>query len=248
MLQRENDKQTNLVVSIITPSFNSERTIRDTIESVLNQTYKNIEYIIIDGGSTDRTVDIIREYVPRFCGRLRYISEADKGIYNAMNKGIKLSHGFLIGIINSDDFYEKDAVQTIVEHMNSETYQVIYGYCNVLNKYDRIKYVFTSSHKELSKGMIPHQTCFVTRKTYYRYGLFLEWFKIAGDYELMLRFRDKKVQFTQIKSILANFREGGVSTTNDRTFETTFVRWMHGNADLRELITCLLLHINILKK
>ena len=93
-------------VSIITPCLNSEKTIRETIESVLNQTYLNIEYIIVDGGSTDNTLTIIREYIPLFRGRLHVISEKDDGIYDAMNKGIKKSHGQLIGIINSNDYYD----------------------------------------------------------------------------------------------------------------------------------------------
>ncbi len=93
-------------VSIVTPCLNSEKTIRDTIESVLYQTYKNIEYIIVDGSSTDNTVKIIKEYLPKFHGRMKFVSEKDNGIYNAMNKGIKMSSGNIIGIINSDDYYE----------------------------------------------------------------------------------------------------------------------------------------------
>ena len=107
-------------VSIITACFNSEKTIKTTIESVLHQTYSNIEYIIIDGKSSDSTIEIVKEYMPLFRGRLRYISEKDNGIYDAMNKGIRLSKGDVIGIINSDDFYELDAVENIIKYMNSE--------------------------------------------------------------------------------------------------------------------------------
>ena len=99
------------LVSIITVVFNGERFIEKTINSVISQTYKNIEYIIIDGGSTDKTLDIIRQYEDRID---YWISEPDNGIYNAMNKGIKLSRGKLIGLINSDDWYMENAVETVV--------------------------------------------------------------------------------------------------------------------------------------
>ena len=101
-------------ISIITPCLNSAKTIRQTIESVLNQTYHNIEYIIVDGASMDGTLEIIQEYEPQFQGRLHYVSEPDHGIYDAMNKGIRMSHGNVIGIINSDDYYEQDAVEKMV--------------------------------------------------------------------------------------------------------------------------------------
>ena len=121
-------KENNIKVSIITVCFNSEKTIRRTIESVLYQTYPNIEYIIVDGKSTDGTVDIVKEYLPAFQKRLRYVSERDKGIYDAMNKGIRLSAGDVIGIINSDDFYEPDAVENIVKYADRGSCQVLYGY------------------------------------------------------------------------------------------------------------------------
>lgn len=109
-------------VSIITPCLNSEETIRDTIESVLGQSYQNIEYIIVDGRSTDRTIEIVKEYASGFEGRLRYISEKDSGIYDAMNKGILQASGSVIGIINSDDWYEPEAVEQAVQCVPSITF------------------------------------------------------------------------------------------------------------------------------
>lgn len=199
-------------VSIVTVCFNSEVTIRDTIEHVLRQTYKNIEYIIVDGRSSDGTVGIIKDYLPLFKGRLKYISEKDKGIYDAMNKGIRLSSGGLIGIINSDDFYEEQAVEKAVAHLGKERYQVVYGYCNLLRG-NRVRGVIKNCHRNLEQIMIPHPACFVTRQTYRDFGLFSSFFKIAADYELMLRlYKSGQVVFTQIPEVIADFRDGGIST------------------------------------
>ena len=115
------------LVSIITPCYNSEKTIEKTIKSVLGQTYKNIEYIIVDGGSSDSTIDIVKKYEMLFEGRMKVISEKDDGIYDAMNKGILNATGKLIGIVNSDDYYEADAVETVVKNMEEDEYQVLYG-------------------------------------------------------------------------------------------------------------------------
>ena len=96
--------------SIITATYNSGKTLRDTMESVLGQTYRDIEYLIIDGASTDDTLAIVRSYESRFGGRLRYLSEPDHGIYDAMNKGLRMATGDVVGILNSDDFYTSDGV------------------------------------------------------------------------------------------------------------------------------------------
>ena len=99
-----------MTITIITATYNSAATVRDTFDSILSQTYSDIEYIVVDGASTDGTVDIIKSYEPRFNGRMRWINEADKGIYDAMNKGIAMATGDVIGILNSDDFYTSNDV------------------------------------------------------------------------------------------------------------------------------------------
>lgn len=213
-------------VSIITVCFNSAETIRDTIESVLKQTYENIEYIIVDGGSTDGTIDIIRSYLPRFSGRLFYISESDNGIYDAMNKGLRLTTGSIIGIINSDDSYEPDAVRRVVEQTDVDKCQVIYGYCRMFGGHLPDK-IMINHHTGLSEAMIPHPTCFVTRKTYSRYGMFVKCLKIVADYELMLRFWKKGVEFIQVKEVQANFRRGGISSTKRTEWEKRIVRFVY---------------------
>lgn len=223
-------------VSVITPCLNSAGTIQDTIESVLNQTYAPAEYILVDGGSTDGTLEIIKKYEKRFDGRLRYVSEKDNGIYNAMNKGIRMSKGCLIGIINSDDFYEADAVEQAVLHMGDEACQVIYGYLRIIEKTGTIKYARVL-HDSLPEKMIGHPTCFLTRETYRQCGLFLESLKVTADYELMLRlYRNDKVKFHPIPSVMANFRTGGMSYHVRTAMEHELSRLMHGYGSVREFL------------
>ena len=115
-------------ISIITVTYNSASTLRDSIESVLNQSYSDIEYIVVDGLSKDNTVDIIKEYVPKFNGRLHWISEKDQGMYDAMNKGISMATGDVIGIINSDDFYHRnDVIAEIAEAFADESVQATFA-------------------------------------------------------------------------------------------------------------------------
>lgn len=224
-------------VSIVTPCLNSAGTIRQTIESVLNQTYKNIEYIVVDGGSSDGTLDIIREYWPKFRGRMKYVSGRDGGIYDAMNKGIRMSHGRLIGIINSDDYYEPDAVENAVTHMTDDRYQVIYGYCRVLSN-RQVTDVLKNSHHNLADQMIPHPTCFVTRSVYCDFGMFLKTFKIANDYELMCRlYKSGEVKFIQIRRVLANFRTGGACSNIERTErESAVIAYYHKMISFRAMV------------
>lgn len=222
------------MVSIITVCFNSEKTIRDTIESVLNQSYEAIEYIIVDGGSKDGTISIIEEYVPLFQGRLRYVSEKDTGIYNAMNKGIRMSKGRLIGIINSDDFYENDAVEKAVSHMTEDDCQVIYGYLRAIERTGTVRYTHVK-HTSLPEKMIAHPTCFVTRETYKKYGLFLEKLKVTADYELMLRFyKSNGVVFHLCPYVMANYRTGGASYGIRTQMEHELSRLMHGYGSIKE--------------
>ena len=202
----------NILVSIITVSYNSEKTIRRTIESVLNQTYKNIEYIIIDGKSTDDTINIVKEYQKKFSGRLKYISESDKGIYDAMNKGIKMAKGDLIGIINSDDYYELNAVEIMVNSMSKSKYQILYGELRFLKNNIETQVLITN-HNNLNNMMIPHPTCFVTKNIYDKFGYFNDSYKSCGDYEFMLRMiKHKEIEYIPVYQIIANFSAGtGVS-------------------------------------
>lgn len=195
------------LVSIITVCLNSEETIEQTIQSVINQTYHNIEYIIIDGKSTDRTLDIINKYKDKIS---IFVSERDAGIYDAMNKGLKLATGELIGIINSDDWYEPDAVETIVNtFLEDRTAQIFYGDMKVYEKDKFIGIRYPSSLKELHTWMaIPHPSVFIANEIYKKYG-FNTKYKIGADHDLMLKLYSKNYTFRYVNKIIANFRIGG---------------------------------------
>ena len=206
----------DIKVSIITVCYNSEKTIRKTIKSVLDQTYKNIEYIIVDGASKDGTLDIVNKYREAFGDRLTVISESDDGIYYAMNKGIKILTGELIGIINSDDWYEEDAVEKIVRNYNERhvsKYEVYYGMTGII-KNGELLTVSKSSHENLEEDMISHPSCFITKATYEKYGLYDTRYTCVADYDLMLRYkRSNVVRFIPVDEHIANFSIGGMSST-----------------------------------
>ena len=217
-----------ILVTILTPCYNSGRTIEKTLECIENQTYKNIEYIIIDGGSTDDTLEIIERHKNRLPEKFKLISEKDNGIYDAMNKGISLATGKLIGIVNSDDWYENDTVEKIVSHYQGKLYEVVYGmqrtYIN-----GKEKAVFIYHHDFLSQQMITHPTCFVTSDTYRDLGVFDLYFRSAADYDLMLRYYDSgKVVFTPIYDILSNFQLGGMSSSQIGVRENAKIRYNRG--------------------
>lgn len=211
--------------SIITVCYNSEKTIRRTFESVLNQSVTDYEYIVVDGASKDGTLDIIREYEPKFKGRMRYVSEPDNGIYDAMNKGIRMAQGEIIGIINSDDYYETDALQNLLSHFSTSA-DIYYGILRCLNEEGEFA-LLRYSHTSWKDHCVQHPACFVSQKAYEKFGLFDLQYKIAADYDLFLRFVKEGATFVQINAVLANFSSGGIS---DKTpsYENIKVRFQHG--------------------
>ena len=206
----------DIKVSIITVCFNSEKTIERTIKSVFDQTYKNIEYIIIDGASTDKTLEIIDRYRDQFKDRLKVVSEKDDGIYFAMNKGVALSTGTLIGIINSDDWYEVDAVQKMViayEADHKNPLAVYYGNTGMIRD-DLLLSVSKSDHNRLEDDMISHPSCFITKEAYDKLGVYNTVYPSVADYDLMLRYkRSGIVDFVHVNEHIANFTLGGMSST-----------------------------------
>lgn len=209
----------SILVSIITVCYNSEKTIKQTIESVLNQTYPHIEYLIVDGRSTDHTLQIVNRYRMAFGERMKVVSEPDSGIYDAMNKGIRMALGELIGIVNSDDFYEHDAVEKMVKVYRKDMCAVLYGEVRNLVD-DREESVSIVSHQFLDRRMIGHPACFITKSAYDRYGLYDTKYYSVADYDLMLRYRNSKgVEFLPVYEIITNFRSGGMCSSQKAYFD-----------------------------
>ena len=177
-------------ISIITVCYNSASTIHDTFESVLNQTYSDIDYIIVDGNSNDGTISIIKEYEPKFNGKMRWISEPDNGLYDAMNKGIKIANGDIIGILNSDDYYASNNVLALVINtISKRNIDSCYGNLLYIKKNRPYRFWKAGEKKSFKLGwMPPHPSFFVRRNIYEKYGLFRLDCGVNADYELMLRF------------------------------------------------------------
>lgn len=206
-----------ILFSIITVCYNSESTIRRTIESVVKQTYSYREYIIVDGASSDKTLDIIREYRKKYSW-IKYISEPDQGIYDAMNKGIALTEGEFVGIINADDWYEIDALMTVNDYIckSQEDVDIVCGRINIWRD-EKTKSVSTiRSTNMLWEGMVfSHPAIFVRRELYMKYGGYDKNFKIAADYKFFFeRYLDGE-RFCVIDKVIADFCYGGISTTEN---------------------------------
>ena len=208
-------------ITIITATFNSATTLCETMRSVLRQNYQNYEYLIVDGASKDHTLGIVREYEPRFEGKLRYISEPDKGIYDAMNKGIKMASGDVVGILNSDDFYTSDDVlQTVANAFDTQNdLDAVYGDIHFVKDgaLDKcVRYYSSALFKRewMRLGFMPAHPSFYCKKTCYeKFGFFDTSFKVAADFENLLRLIYKgKIKTIYIKKDFVTMRTGGAST------------------------------------
>lgn len=225
-------KQQNedIFVSIVTVCYNSEKTIERTLQSVLQQTYQNFEYIIIDGKSQDDTLQIVKSYEDKFCGKMRIVSEPDNGIYDAMNKGIRMASGELIGMINSDDYYETDAIEVMTNEYSKkrEKYAILYGFQRNYEGEKETSCVLYH-HDYLKRQMITHPTCFVTKSVYEDFGTFNLEYKSSADYEFMMRIYDTgKVHFYPVYRVIANFQMGGMSSSQVGYRETLTLQYKHG--------------------
>lgn len=217
-----------ILVSVLTPCYNSAKTIEKTLECIEKQTYQNIQYIIVDGGSTDGTLELIEQHRSRLPEQFTLISEKDQGIYDAMNKGIGLAKGQLVGIVNSDDWYEEDTIEQVVKNYQGNAYEVVYGMQRTyLNGKEKATFIY--HHDFLPEQMITHPTCFVTKNAYKELGAFDLKYRSAADYDLMLRFYEsKRVVFTPIYQILSNFQLGGMSSSQVGVRENATIRYERG--------------------
>lgn len=205
--------------SIITVCYNAEQTIKDTLESLCNQNFKNLEYLVIDGASTDGTLDTIRAYEHKFKQnniRFVYVSEPDKGMYDAMNKGISMAKGTLIGILNSDDWYEPTALQTIYSlYSNTEKKGL---YCGQMHRVNHKKepYKTLNNNRKIRRTIalkmpINHPATFVHREVYKAIGKFDTSYRLSADYDFVFRAFKAGIPFVFSDSILTNMRNSGAT-------------------------------------
>ena len=203
-------------ISIITVCYNSAKTIRKTIESVLNQSYTNLEYVFVDGGSTDNTLVIIKEYQEKFIAKgmqYQFISEPDNGIYDAMNKAIRLASGEWLNIQGSDDWLELHACQYVVDALNdTDDVDIVYGMTRYIRNGQVLK-VNQDSHDFLEVSTINHQAIFIKRTLHDKYGYYSMEYPICGDYEFLLRVR-YKARFLRLESVFCNYSLSGFSSIN----------------------------------
>lgn len=214
-------------ISIITVTYNSAETLRGTMDSLLRQTCQEYEYIVIDGASTDGTLDIIREYEPRFGGRMRHISEPDNGIYDAMNKGFAMATGDVIGILNSDDFYTSDDIlQVIVQTFDGHSdLDAVYGDIHYVKATDLskcVRYYSSSFFRRwmMRFGQMPAHPSFYCRKSVYdQYGYFDTSYRIAADFEILLRLIFiHRIKTQYVKKDFVTMRLGGTSTAGYKSW------------------------------
>lgn len=219
-------KKNPVKISVITAAWNSGKTIEDTLRSVLNQTYGNVEHIIVDGNSDDHTMDIVKKYADHYRQRgfsLKWISETDDGIYDAMNKGISVASGDVVGLLNSDDFF---TTTSVLEKVASEFADVenpvdaVYGDIHYVNpdRLDKtVRYYCSKKFKRewMRMGFMPaHPSFYCRRDIYKKYGLFDTTFKIAADFEQLLRLLYiHQIKARYISLDFVTMRTGGISTS-----------------------------------
>lgn len=209
-------------LSLITVTYNSDKTLEYTFESVLSQSYSNVEYIIVDGASKDQTVDIIKKYEPRFNGTMKWVSEPDKGLYDAMNKGIRMATGDVVGILNSDDFFTTNDIllQVVNAFETNKEIDAVYGDVHFVNpdNLERCVRYYSSKvfRRSLMKiGLMPaHPSFYLKKERFEQFGYYKTDYKIAADFEFLLRVIYKGRILTKYMSIdMVAMRTGGASTS-----------------------------------
>lgn len=210
-----------MTISVITACRNSAATLQDTIDSVLRQTHPDVEHIIMDGASTDGTVELIRRNEPRYYGRLKWVSEHDSGMYDAMNKGILMAAGDVVGILNSDDFYTSDDVLERVagEFAADPTLEAVYGDIHFVKEPDMKRCTRYFSSRLFRPWLLrfgfmpPHPSLYCRREVYEKYGLYDLEFRTSSDYEMVVRlFGRYKINARYMNMDFVTMRAGGAST------------------------------------
>lgn len=228
------------LVSIITVVFNGEKHLEQTIKSVLEQTYTNIEYIIIDGKSTDGTIEIIKKYETKIS---TFISEKDTGIYNAMNKGLVLATGEIIGILNADDYYYSETIQLIVNQFEQSNTDVVYGNLMKLRSIENKDYFKqVAPNISLIEKTMPifHPATFVKKELYEKIGTFNVKYKLSADYDFIYRAYKADAVFEYIPQPLTVFRIDGATSTNCKSYKEGYQILKSNNSpfanDMKRLI------------
>ena len=220
------------LISVVTVVYNGAETLEQTVLSVLGQTYGNVEYVIIDGGSSDGTLDIIRKYEDKIDF---WQSEPDGGIYDAMNKGIALATGEYIALLNADDWYEPGTCALVAGEIGRSRADVYHGLLRFLDRSGNVLKIEGYTARLLDRGMIAHPTCFVSIEVYRR-ERYNTSFKSAADYELMNRLVRKGASFRFIPEIMTNFRTGGMSAGRVSVLESLKIQRAYGHISLPEYL------------
>ena len=231
----------NICVSIITVVFNAENTIERTIESVISQNYKNIDYVIIDGGSTDGTLEILNKYKPYFSS---FISETDEGIYNAMNKGLSLAKGDVVGILNADDYLYPDAINKVAESF-TDAIDFVYAYMDIQDSKGNKVMTFKPLpyNKMLTKGLTDmgaqHSSIYARKSAYKKLNGFNEKYKIVADHDFMIRLFEQGYKSREIHASLGVVSLGGESDSWRINRELYMLAKSHGMNPVRAFLISL---------
>lgn len=215
-------------ISVITICYNSEACLALTIESVLNQRYNDFEYILIDGLSTDGTVGIIKKYEPLFNGRLKWISEPDEGLYDALNKGLRMATGEIVGLVHSDDFFSSpDILLQVADAFDTCQTDAVYGDVQYVSKSDPDKVLRKYSSRIFKRplmllGFMPaHPSFYIKRSCLETYGLYNTSYKIGADFELLLRYIFiHRIRIVYLPVCFVTMRLGGISTKGISSYTT----------------------------
>lgn len=234
------------LVSIVTAVLNGAGTLQRALDSVSRQNYPSVEHIVVDGGSTDRTLHLLKEAERP---SLRWISEKDRGISDAFNKGIALSRGGVVAILGADDWYEPKTVESIVRRFAETDADIVYGDLQMWER-GRKGYRLNGDHRRLNRGMsLCHPALFARRRCFEEFGLFRLDFRYAMDYEWLLRARKGGARFARVESCLCNMETGGASDENWRRalLETAKARNLHVDGSGARWVSYLIAWATILK-